>query len=120
MRLFLDLHMSGRVYAAALRGDGHDVLVGSEDRQFAGMPDVDLLRLATADGRIMVTFDVDYLRIARGWALEARDHGGVILLVGMESNAYATALRAIRAALASQPRQDSWRNLLVHAGGSPA
>lgn len=120
MRLFLDLHMSGRVYAAALRGDGHDVVVGADDPTYAAMPDADLLRRCTADGRIMVSFDVDYSRIARAWSRDGRDHGGVILLVGMDSNAYAIALRAIRDALASQPRQETWRNLLLHAGGSSA
>ncbi|MGH8999531.1 MAG: DUF5615 family PIN-like protein, partial [Acidimicrobiia bacterium] len=68
--------MSGRRVARALRKGGHDVRAADEERELDGMPDEDLLALATAETRILVTFNVaDFPRIVRRWAEEGRRKG---------------------------------------------
>lgn len=120
MRLFLDLHVSGPVYARELRADGHDVFVGAEDPRYAGLADARLLRGAAAEDRVVITFDTDYARIAKAWAREGIEHGGVLLVVGIRSDAYRPVLEAVRRALAALPRQEAWRNLLIKTGRSSA
>jgi predicted nuclease of predicted toxin-antitoxin system len=120
LRLFLDLQISGRAFGVPLRADGHDVLVGTEDPRHHGTPDADLLRIATRLGRIMVTFDIDYVPLAREWGYEGWEHAGILLVVGMRTNEYGPALRAIRAQLNTLPKQEQWRNILGVASRSSA
>lgn len=64
VRLYLDQHIHG-IATASLRTRGADVLT-AQDAGTCGRPDVDQLRYATAIGRVVVTFDDDYL----GWAAD--------------------------------------------------
>ena len=72
MRLLADQD----VYAATvrfLRSLGHDVETAAESGM-AASPDVDLLRIAQAEGRVFVTRDRDF-----GWLVFARLLGGGVL-----------------------------------------
>jgi hypothetical protein len=120
LRLLLDLHVSGRAVGGPLRADGHDVVAGDEVPRYRGMPDADLLVAATAEGRVVVTFDVDYDEVVQDCVDEGIDHAGVILILGLGTNEFGAMLRAIRAVLAQLPEQESWRNLLMRVGRSPA
>jgi hypothetical protein len=57
VRLFFDAHVSARRIATALR-EQHDVRATDEERELDGW-DERLLALATEQGRIMVTFNVE-------------------------------------------------------------
>jgi hypothetical protein len=59
IRFFFDQHIPFAV-ANGLRQRGVDVLTAQEARR-CGLPDTDQLRFATAQRRVMVTFDRDYL-----------------------------------------------------------
>ena len=77
MRLFLDAHVSGRRVARAERQSGQDVRAADEEAELEGLDDVDLLTLATSEGRILVTFDVkDFVPMLREWAEGGRRHAG--------------------------------------------
>lgn len=77
-KLYMDEHFPSAI-TAALRSRGIDVLTALEDGR-TGDSDADLLRRATATGRILVTFDVDFLREASIFA-NAHDHfAGVIYM----------------------------------------
>lgn len=58
MRLLVDNALSPRV-AAALAGDGHDV-VHVRDRGLHAASDVELLELAREEGRVIVSADSDF------------------------------------------------------------
>jgi len=60
----------------ALRLDGHDVLAASET--MAGAEDREVLARASAEGRILVTFDKDFGTLAFGHGLPGL--GGIVLL----------------------------------------
>ena len=109
MRLFLDAHVSARRIATALRDHGHDIRSADEERQLDGWEDERLLELATAEGRVMVTFNVkDFARLATEWAAAGTSHAGILLIVGVDHAEFGLTLRIIEAALAARPTQAAW------------
>ncbi len=109
MRLFLDAHISGRRVAQALRGAGHDVRAADEERELDGSSDEELLSLATAQGRVMVTFDVkDFSVIVRRWAEAARPHAGCAIVVGIDHSEFGAIIQALERELRLRPRQAEW------------
>ena len=67
----LDQHIAAFV-ARGLRQRGVDVLTANEAER-CGLSDADQLRLASRNGRVVVTFDPDYLTLAAGGI----NHAGV-------------------------------------------
>lgn len=111
MRLFLDAHVSGRRVARVLRKGGHDVRAADEERELDGMTDEDLLALATAEERILVTFNVaDFPGIARRWAEEGRPHSGCAIVVGIDHSEFGTIIRVITRTMASRPDPKEWQD----------
>jgi hypothetical protein len=73
------------------------------------MPDDELLALATADTRIMVTFNVaDFPRIVRRWAEEGRSHSGCAIVVGIDHSEFGTII--VRRVLESRRDPADWRD----------
>lgn len=111
MRLFLDAHVSGRRVAQALRKAGHDVRAADEERDLDGMPDEDLLALATAEDRVLVTFNVaDFPGIVRRWAEAERAHAGCAIVVGIDHSEFGTIILVIQRTLDTRPAQRDWRD----------
>lgn len=114
MRLLLDAHVSGRRIAEALRERGHDVRAADEERELDGWEDERLLELATAENRIMVTFNVkDFARLASQWAAAGTRHAGCLMIVAIDHAEFGLTLRVIDAALDSRPDQASWEDYLA-------
>lgn len=61
IRYYLDQHIPGAV-VSGLRQHGIDVLTAQEAGR-CGLPDLDQLAFATAQERVMVSFDPDYLAL---------------------------------------------------------
>src|ERR1700685_1509350 len=75
MRFLLDMNMP-LAAANALRAEGHDV-VHAREAGLSGLADREIFARAVADGRILISFDLDFGDIA----VVAADHGpGVVLL----------------------------------------
>lgn len=111
MRLFLDAHVSGRRVAEALRERRHDVRAADEERQLDGWEDERLFELATAEGRIMVTFNVrDFARIVNRWSGEGTRHAGCLMIVGIDHGEFGLILRVIDAALQVRSDQAAWND----------
>ena len=78
MRLLLDHHYSPLI-AEQLRSQGHNVQTAHE-RAWSIEGDERLLSLCVEDERALLTNDVrDFMLVARRWALEDRQHFGLIL-----------------------------------------
>ena len=78
MKLLLDTHHSRRA-ADRLRAAGHDVIAASDDPVLAELRDDELLRVAAADNRAVVTENArDFARIARDWAAAGQHHAGIV------------------------------------------
>lgn len=109
MRLFLDAHVSGRRVARALRKAGHDVRAADEERDLDGMSDEDLLALATAAERVLVTFNVaDLPGIVRRWAEAGRAHAGCAIIVGVDHSEFGVIIRIVQRALQARPDPRDW------------
>lgn len=92
MRFVVDECVGPKV-AAWLRGEGHDVLSIYDEAR--GLPDDDVLELAVAQQRILVTADKGFgEKVYRCF----RTHRGVILL-RLEDERFPAKIRALRRAL---------------------
>ncbi len=78
VKLLLDeMHAPGA--AALLRDRGHDAIAVKERAELIGLPDGELLRVATADGRVVVTENVkDFAVLHRSITAERQRHAGLV------------------------------------------
>jgi predicted nuclease of predicted toxin-antitoxin system len=110
LRLLLDAHISGPRIAAALRELGHDVRAADEERELDGWADEELLALAAAEERVMVTFDVkDFPEIARRWAEAGRPHAGLAIVVGIDHGEFGAILQALEKLLEETNEPVQWQ-----------
>ena len=109
MRLLLDAHISGPRIAEALRALGHDVRAADEERGLDGWADEELLNLAAAEKRVMVSFDVkDFPDIARRWAEAGRSHAGLAIVVGIDHGEFGTILRILEKLFEERAEPGQW------------
>src|SRR5215210_2660859 len=81
MRILLDAHISGGTVGRALDEGGHDARALDSEPELEGLSDPEVLELATAEGRVLVTANIrDFEPLLREWAGEGRPHAGVILV----------------------------------------
>ena len=114
MRLFLDAHISGPRIAGALREAGHDVRAADEQRDLDGLEDEQLLELAVAETRVMITFDVrDFTVTARRWAEGGRAHAGLGIVVGIDHGEFGVILELLTRALSVRSEPSDWENLTL-------
>ncbi len=71
IRYYFDQHIHSAV-TIGLRAHGVDILT-SQDAGRCGLPDTDQLAFATAEGRVLVSFDADFL----GLAASGMPHAGI-------------------------------------------
>jgi predicted nuclease of predicted toxin-antitoxin system len=77
-RLLLDEHISPEI-ARQLRSRGHDVLAARERDDLHGLPDPDLLAVATTEHRALVTENVaDFVELHRQAVIRGSSHAGIV------------------------------------------
>jgi predicted nuclease of predicted toxin-antitoxin system len=114
LRLLLDANLSPRGIAAKLRDAGHDVLALAEDASFEGLPDPEVLELATSEGRVLITRNSrDFAPLAREWAEAQRSHAGLILIWTLDHSQFAEIVAGVEHQLDLWPSQERWRELTV-------
>lgn len=114
MRLLLDANLSGRRLARPLREDGRDVVALSERPELEGLADPEVLALATAEGRILITRNSrDFAPLLRDWAEAGRSHAGCILVWTLRHDEFGPILRGLRHLLDEQPDRSAWVDLAV-------
>jgi len=116
MRLLLDEHFHRRI-AQQLRDRGHDVVTVPEE-SLRGIDDHALLEAATARGRALVTNNVgDFAAIARRWAAEGRDHGGLVYTsdasVPRNAAGIGEMIRRLEHALEAHPQPEALANRAI-------
>lgn len=116
MRLLLDHDISGPQVGARLAARGHDMRALDQEPQHAGLADDEVLRLATADSRIVVSHDVNtFPALLRDFAHRGEHHAGAIIIIAIRSRDFDLITRAVETRLARYPLQQQWRNLTVFA-----
>lgn len=114
MRLLLDANLSGRRIAGPLREAGHDVEALSERADLEGLADPEVLLLAAAEERILVTRNSrDFAPLLRAWAEGGRSHAGCVLIWTLEHDDFGPILEGLRRLLAERPDQPAWRDLAI-------
>jgi predicted nuclease of predicted toxin-antitoxin system len=112
VRLLLDAHVSGPNVGCRLGESGHDVRALDQEPALEGLDDDEVLALAAAENRILVTHNVaDFPRILREWAAAERAHAGVILVYGIDHSEFELIVRGIERWLELRPDQADWRDL---------
>jgi uncharacterized protein DUF5615 len=65
VRILLDAHISGRTVGKVLAGAGHDVRALDSEAELEGLSDPEVLQLAAAEGRLLVTANVGTVDLHR-------------------------------------------------------
>lgn len=105
--------------AAALVQRGYDAIAASGSPPLEELNDDDLLREATRQGRVLVTFNVvDFVEVAHRFAHSQEDHGGMVLI---HSRSFPrTAIGAVADALDRLIRaRENFANSLLFLQSSP-
>ncbi len=90
------------------------MLALAEDAAFEGLPDPQVLELAAAEQRVLVTRNSrDFAPLAREWAEAQRSHAGLILIWMLDHSQFAEILAGIDEQLARRPSQEQWRDITV-------
>jgi len=114
MRLLLDAHLSPRRGGKPLTDAGHDVLAIAEVPEYAALADEQVLELAAAEGRVLVTRNAkDFDRTTRRWASLGLRHAGVLLIWTRDTDEFGALVAEITEALGAEPQQNGWRDLVL-------
>jgi hypothetical protein len=76
IKFYTDTHVAKAV-ADQLQTQGIDI-VRCEDVNMAEAKDHEHLAYATQEGRVVITFDQDFLRLHKEWQAANRTHGGIM------------------------------------------
>jgi predicted nuclease of predicted toxin-antitoxin system len=111
VKLALDHHYSPAI-ATELRARGHDVMAVS-DRGWEPEDDASLLALCTQELRALLTTNVsDFTAIARAWAVEGRQHSGLVFTSDVSMprgrNAIGRSLEALDGLMRANPADDAF------------
>jgi hypothetical protein len=88
------------------------VLALAEDATFEGLPDPQVLELASSQQRVLITRNSrDFGPLARQWAEARRPHAGVILIWTLDHGQFTEILAGIERQLQQRPTQEQWRDI---------
>lgn len=114
MRLLLDAHVSGPRVGRRLQENRHDVRALDQQPALEGLDDEDVMALAAAEQRILVTHNIrDFPNILREWAAAQRSHAGAILVYGIDHSEFELIVRGIERWLEQYPEPGKWVELAV-------
>ena len=114
MRLILDAGVSGGAIGDRLAAVGHDVRAVDREPELDTLDDDELLAEATADRRVLVTFDVaDYPDVLREWGMGGRAHAGVIVLHGIDDGDFGLVVQGVQRWLRRYPELEEWHDRSV-------
>jgi hypothetical protein len=90
------------------------VLALAEDRAFEGLSDLQVMELAAAERRVLVTRNSrDFAPIAREWAEAQRPHAGVILIWTLDHSQFSEIVAGVERYLGRFPASAQWLGLVV-------
>ena len=106
--LLLDEMFSGRI-AEQLRAKGHDVLAVVADPALVGLPDDQILSLAAAAGRALVTANIkDFIALDARYRATGQAHAGLVLVSAKtfpQDRGFTAAIVGALSALLDRPGQ---------------
>lgn len=116
MRVLLDAHVSSRHVGRRLASAGHDVLALDQDETLSRLPDDEVLAVAAAQRRILITHNVRHFApIAGSWAEHRRSHHGLILVTLPHAD-YGAILRRLELVFSAHPDAHDWLDRIEFLG----
>jgi predicted nuclease of predicted toxin-antitoxin system len=110
----LDANLSPKRIGAALEKRGHDVLSLASDAALGALDDPEVLELAAAHERIMVTRNSrDFAPLLRVWAEAGRHHAGCILIWTHDHHEFGAIITGVSELLRDRRDAEQWRNLTI-------
>ena len=95
--------------AAAVNAAGCDTAAISADPGLRGTPDAEVLELATAQARVLVTDNIrDFVPLSNTWAAQGRTHPGMLLLRSKTFPMTSARTGRIAAALVRRHQAGAW------------
>lgn len=89
------------------------MLALDEASELSALADAEVLALAAAEGRILLSFDQRHFApLLRECAEAGRTHAGCILVYALDHGEFALILRGIRSLFDERPRQEQWLDLI--------
>jgi Domain of unknown function (DUF5615) len=86
----------------------------AEDAAYESLPDPQVLELATAEQRILITRNSrDFAPLAREWAEAQRSHAGLMLIWTLDHSQFAEIAARVERQFAQRPTQEQWREFTV-------
>jgi predicted nuclease of predicted toxin-antitoxin system len=114
VRFLLDAHVSGPRIGQRLTAAGHEVRALDQELSLEGLDDDEVLSLASAEERVLVTHNIrDFPAILREWAAAQGSHAGVVLVYGIDHSEFDVIVRGIERCLEMYPQPATWRDLGV-------
>lgn len=114
MRLMLDANLSPGRIGGPLCDRGHDVRALAAEPDLEGLPDEQVLELATQDDRILITRNSrDFAPLARRWAEGGREHAGLILVWSFTHRQFEEIVAGAEQWLEQYPDAQAWRGLVA-------
>lgn len=106
--LLLD-EMLAPTLADVLSDAGCDTASVSAVPELRGIPDAEVLELAAAQARILVTDNIrDFVPLSKAWAAAGRTHPGLILISSKTFPMSSKRIGSIAAALLARHRANDW------------
>ena len=97
-----------------MRENEHDVLVLAEDASYEALPDPEVLELAAAEQRILITRNSrDFAPLARQWAEAQRSHAGLMLIWTLDHGQFTEIVAGVERQLVQRPPQEAWQDITV-------
>lgn len=90
------------------------MLALAEDAAYEGLPDPQVLELAAAEQRILITRNSrDFAPLARQWAEAQRPHAGLILIWTLDHSQFAELVAGVERQLQQRPSHEQWREVTI-------
>jgi hypothetical protein len=114
VRLLLDANLSPKRIGSVWQKDGHDVLSLASDAALGAMDDPQVLELAAAEDRILVTRNSrDFAPLLRQWSEADRHHSGCILIWTLRHHEFGAIISGVSRLLRDRPDPEKWRDLVI-------
>lgn len=114
MRLLLDANLSPKRIGSALEKRGHDILSLASDAALGALDDPEVLELAAAQERILVTRNSrDFAPLLREWAEAGRHHAGCILIWTLDHHEFGAIIKGVSELLRDRRDAEQWRDLTI-------
>jgi hypothetical protein len=114
VRLILDANLSPKRIGSVLERAGHDVLSLASDPVLGALDDAQVLELAAAQDRILVTRNSrDFAPLLREWSEAGRHHAGGVLIWTLDHHEFGAIIKEVTRLLLDRPDPEQWRDLAV-------